>query len=212
MKYFKLKIIIVTGIILAAFLSCIKPVYPKEQVLQHSGTLVLLIPLLTDLRKKWMNMYSFAGLAIFIIIHIIGARYIYSNVPYNEWINSVMNFNINQFCGFERNQYDRFVHFAYGVLFFPLFYQMISKIKGFHSIYKIAVAWAFIQTFSMLYELFEWMLTLVMSNEAADNYNGQQGDIWDAQKDMFLAMLSSTITAIIFIIKKINLKSEINEL
>ena len=38
-----------------------------------------------------------------------------------------------------------------------------------------------IQTGSMIYELFEWTLTIVMTSEEADFYNGQQGDMWDAQ-------------------------------
>ena len=57
------------------------------------------------------------------------------------------------------------------------------------------MAWLIIQTGSMIYELFEWLLTI------ADNYNGQQGDIWDAQKDMVLAMLGSTVMAAFYLCK-----------
>lgn len=46
----------------------------------------------------------------------------------------------------------------------------------------------------------EWSLTIVMASESADYYNGQQGDMWDAQKDMALALLGSTITAGIYAI------------
>lgn len=63
------------------------------------------------------------------------------------------------------------------------------------------MAWLFIQTGSMIYELFEWLLTVVMTSEEADYYNGQQGDMWDAQKDMALAMLGSTIMAILYLFK-----------
>lgn len=66
---------------------------------------------------------------------------------------------------------------------------------------KIIIVWAFIQTASMISELFEWALTLVMSSQAANDYNGQQGDMWDAQKDMVLAMFGSTILAMIYWIK-----------
>ena len=65
----------------------------------------------------------------------------------------------------------------------------------------VFMAWLIIQTGSMVYELFEWLLTIVMSPELADNYNGQQGDIWDAQKDMVLAMLGSTIMAVWYLAK-----------
>lgn len=49
----------------------------------------------------------------------------------------------------------------------------------------------------MIYELFEWLLTIIVSSEAANNYNGQQGDMWDAQKDMALAFVGSTISALL---------------
>lgn len=44
---------------------------------------------------------------------------------------------------------------------------------------------------SALYEIFEWLLTIVAADDTADYYNGQQGDPWDAQKDMALAQLGS---------------------
>jgi putative membrane protein len=47
--------------------------------------------------------------------------------------------------------------------------------------------------FSLLYELFEWGLTMVLSPQDAAAYNGQQGDIWDAHKDMSLAMLGALL-------------------
>ena len=62
----------------------------------------------------------------------------------------------------------------------------------------LVIAWLFIQTFSMFYELFEWSLTVFMTENMAENYNGQQGDIWDAHKDMALAMLGSTISLFLF--------------
>lgn len=65
----------------------------------------------------------------------------------------------------------------------------------------VFMAWLIIQTGSMVYELFEWLLTIVLSPEQADNYNGQQGDIWDAQKDMVLAMMGSTLMAVYYFVK-----------
>jgi putative membrane protein len=53
----------------------------------------------------------------------------------------------------------------------------------------------------MIYELFEWLLTVVMTSEEADYYNGQQGDMWDAQKDMALAMIGSSIVAVLYLSK-----------
>ncbi len=46
---------------------------------------------------------------------------------------------------------------------------------------------------SMIYELIEWGIALGLSPQDAENYNGQQGDMWDAHKDMFLATLGAVI-------------------
>ena len=56
----------------------------------------------------------------------------------------------------------------------------------------LAVA-GWVLSLSCLYEIFEWLLTIVAAGETADRYNGQQGDIWDAQKDMALAALGAVM-------------------
>ncbi len=197
-----LKISIIVFLILFSVFSCINPVFPNEQILQHIGTVLLLMLLIPDLKQGKLSITSFLCIASYIFIHIIGARYIYSYVPYNEWINTAFNIDINTFFNTSRNHYDRFVHLASGILAFPYLYEIFGrKIKTKKSI-MILTVWAFIQTIGMLYELFEWLLTLVMSEEAANNYNGQQGDMWDAQKDMALALLGSTIMAFFYLLKR----------
>jgi putative membrane protein len=56
----KLKLILIIFIIVATIVTCINPVYPHEQFLQHAGTLLLLIPLFVDLRHDHMPMSAFA--------------------------------------------------------------------------------------------------------------------------------------------------------
>ena len=63
------------------------------------------------------------------------------------------------------------------------------------------MAWMMIQTGSLIYELFEWLLTIVMTAEEADYYNGQQGDMWDAQKDMALALVGSTGMFLVYAVR-----------
>lgn len=52
---------------------------------------------------------------------------------------------------------------------------------------------AWVLAISCLYEIFEWLLTIAAAGETADRYNGQQGDLWDAQKDMALAALGAVL-------------------
>ena len=46
---------------------------------------------------------------------------------------------------------------------------------------------------SLVYEWIEWLIAIGLSPEEAENYNGQQGDMWDAHKDMFLATLAAML-------------------
>jgi len=195
------KIVIVGLIVLFGIITCIHPVFPNEQFLQHVGTLLLLLIPVMDIRKNRLSMNSFVCVCLFIAIHILGARYIYSFVPYNDWFKAIFHIDLNTLFHTTRNHYDRFVHFFFGILAFPYLYELIDRKKGLNTFLKVVIVWSFIQSFSMMYEIFEWFLSTIMSDYDANNYNGQQGDLWDSQKDMVLAMLGSTIMSIIYLIK-----------
>ena len=193
------KLTIIVIVVIATIITCINPIYPQEQYLQHIGTVLLLLPLVTDAFRNKMPMSAFVGIALFTLIHVIGARYIYSYVPYKEWAVSLGIVDAGFFQD-PRNHYDRFVHFSFGVLLFPYLVYVCKKWFKQQRFVAVIMAWLMIQTGSMIYELFEWLLTVVMTSEAAENYNGQQGDMWDAQKDMALAMLGSTIMMLFYIV------------
>ena len=193
------KLLLIIAFLAFTAVTFIHPVYPREQFLQHAGTVLLLIPLFADLVKNRMPMSAFVGILLFAVLHVIGARYIYSYVPYKEWCVSLGIVDVSFFQD-PRNHYDRFVHFCFGVFLFPYLRYASKRWFSLKPIPAVFVAWLIIQTGSMVYELFEWLLTIVMSPEQADNYNGQQGDVWDAQKDMVLAMLGSTLMAVYYLV------------
>lgn len=196
----KTKLSFLLILIFITVITCINPIYPHEQFLQHAGTLLLMIPLLIDVVRNRMPNSTYIGIVLFTILHVVGARYIYSYVPYKEW--SVLLGIVNMdFFQDPRNHYDRFVHFAFGLLMLPYFIYLCKERLKQNYIASIIVSWLAIQTGSMIYELFEWLLTVVMTPEEASDYNGQQGDMWDAQKDMALAMIGSTITALWYYIR-----------
>ena len=188
----KTKLALTLFLVIIAIITCINPIYPDEQLLQHIGTVLLLIPLITDIFKKKMPMLAFAGIVCFTLLHIIGARYIYSYVPYKEVAVSLGIVGTDFFQD-SRNHYDRLVHFSFGLLLFPYLVYICRNYFKQQSSISIIMAWLIVQTGSMIYEMFEWLLTIMMTANDAENYNGQQGDIWDPQKDMGLALLGSTI-------------------
>lgn len=198
----RVKLIFLILLFVFTIITMIRPIYPHEQFLQHAGTLLLAIPLVFDLVKNRMPNNVYVCLVLFTFLHVLGARYIYSYVPYKEWCISLGIVDADFFQD-PRNHYDRLVHFAFGILLFPYFLYISRKWIKHMPIVAVFMAWLIVQTGSMIYELFEWLLTIVMTSTNANNYNGQQGDLWDAQKDMAWAMFGSTIMSSIYLIKSI---------
>ncbi|MDX8253271.1 DUF2238 domain-containing protein [Acinetobacter pittii] len=194
-KQFKLKHYIALGLLLIAIvISGIQPLEFEAYLLHQAGTVFMLILLFVIFKKIGLDFLSFTFYLLFLLIHIIGAHYLYSYVPYNDWIQQVFHFNLDQYMGWSRNMYDRLVHLAYGVLLYPLIYRVfqvwLPSAKPF-SLFLLVVQ--FVMASSVLYELIEWAIAIGLSPEEAENYNGQQGDMWDAHKDMLLATMGAII-------------------
>lgn len=135
----------------------------------------------------------------FLLLHIFGVVWSYSYVPYDEWSDDIFGISVSEFFGFKRNMYDRIVHFGYGVFCYSIIYDL-SKQYFYQNTHRqlIIIALLMNMASSMLYELFEWFLAIGLSPEQAENYNGQQGDMWDAHKDMGLALIGAVITSFIY--------------
>ena len=97
---------------LALCLSLVRPMFPREQLLQHAPTVAALALLLYSAGRRWISDTAMTCVVVFLLLHVIGARYIYSYVPLGEHLSWLA-------LGAEasgRNHYDRLVHLAFGVL------------------------------------------------------------------------------------------------
>ena len=173
----------------------------KEVYLNNVGSLLIILIFIWDIFKNRLSRSGFYGLLTFGIFHAIGSCWLYSYVPYNEWMIDYFSWDMNAYFGWERNHYDRMVHFSFGLLLFPSVVDYFKHKIPLANKYVLLITFLGIQTFSMIYELFEWNLSIFLSDGLADSYNGQQGDIWDAQKDMCLAMFGSLISYVYLAIK-----------
>jgi len=174
---------------------------PRTWLVENALVPVLLILLGVSYRALPLSRVSYSLIAIFLVLHEIGAHWTYSLAPYNELWESLFGVRLNDVLGLERNHLDRFVHFSYGLLFaYPLreVFLRLANVKGF---------WGYFLPFdlalstSTLFELVEWIAVLLAAPEVGSAYLGTQGDVWDAQKDitcaMFGALLAMAITAAI---------------
>ena len=167
--------------------------YPEIALLQHIPTLVFLIASPSLLRRWPLSTASLACIVAFLALHTLGGRYAYSNVPYDDWVRALSGMTLSDAMGWTRNHYDRLVHFAFGALSVLPVAEIARRWGGLtpRGAGLAVLAWAL--AISCLYEIFEWLLTIVAAGETADRYNGQQGDIWDAQKDMALATFGAIL-------------------
>ena len=169
----------------------IAPLYPREQWLQHAATIPLLVAAVVAARRRWLSDAAIACCLAFLLLHALAARWIYSYVPYETWCDAAFGSGPAEWFGWRRNHFDRLVHVAFGVLLTPPLRELAQR-AGLRPVAACATAWLTVAGASACYEVFEWLLAVVAAPEMAERYNGQQGDPWDAQKDMALAMAGST--------------------
>lgn len=176
-------------------LSLVRAPYPAEQALQHIPTGVAIALLAIAIHRRWLSTVALACTIAFLWLHILGARYIYSYVPYDDWLQALTGGSLAQWFGWSRNHYDRLVHLLFGVLIVVPAAEVAEQHGRLHRSWAIAFAICFVTAISAGYEIVEWLVAIVMSPQHAEAYNGQQGDPWDAQKDMALALVGSGVTA-----------------
>ena len=162
------------------------PLHPAEQALHHSLTALGLVALGLVQRRRPLPYASFLLILIFLTLHSVAARWIYSFVPYDDWTDALFGFRVNDLFGWQRNNFDRLVHLAYGLCFGPVLFTRFREAG--RSVRRSALlAVEVVLSTSAVYELFEWAVAMTLAPAAAEAYNGQQGDVWDAHKDMALA-------------------------
>lgn len=138
---------------------------------------------------SWCLVFSFLAL------HEIGSHFTYSRVPWMEWSRDLIGWA----PAWERNHYDRFVHLAFGLLLTrPIAELLAQPLAGSPRLRRVLPVCCLV-TLSAAYELLEWGAAAIVEPDLGIAFVGAQGDIWDAQKDMSLALCGSCVaTAIVW--------------
>jgi putative membrane protein len=174
--------------------SCVRPPYLQFLLMQHVPTVLAALLLGYFAHRFPISRLSFTSITLFLALHTLGARYLYSYVPYDNWSETLLGVNISDTFGFQRNHYDRLVHFSYGLLLAIPIQEFESRHLGLSSTLASVLAIEAILATSAGYELIEWLVSVVFTPEWADQFLGQQGDIFDGQKDTALATLGALLS------------------
>jgi len=148
------------------------------------------LPILFFTYKKLpLTKLMYVLLILHFIILSVGAIYTYAEVPLGFWMQD--------WFGFTRNNYDKIGHFAQGFIPAVLIRELLLKTSPLKKgkwlnfiIISIALA------ISAFYELIEWW-TALSQGASAEAFLGLQGDQWDAQSDMLMALIGASLALII---------------
>ena len=164
-------------------------------LLENTLVFLFLGFLIISYKKFQFSDLSYLLICVYLCLHVYGSKYTYAENPFGYWLKDYFNMS--------RNHYDRIVHFSFGFLLaYPMRELFLKWFK-----FPNWVAWTLpieiTLSISGFYELIEWAVADVFFKAQGDAYLGTQGDIWDAQKDIFLAFLGAiTATTIVSLIRK----------
>ena len=170
------------------------PVDRSDWLLENVLLLMGVVVLVATRKRLPLSGISYTCILVFLCLHVIGAHYTYAEVPYDAAFRSLTGQSFNELVGWKRNNYDRVVHFSYGLLLaYPIreLFLRVADVRGFWGYF---LPLDLTMSSSMLYELIEWLAAESFGSGLGAAFLGSQGDEWDAQKDMALASLGALIT------------------
>jgi putative membrane protein len=171
----------------------IAPWYREDWLLENLLVFIAIPLLVFGIRRLRLSNLSYTLLFLFFVLHEIGAHFTYSLVPYDAWFQALSGHALNGLLGWERNHYDRVIHFAYGFMILPAVVELLEHVASPRGIWRFILPVTFIFSHSVIYELVEMGAAWRFGGDLGTAYLGTQGDEWDAQKDMSLAALGAVL-------------------
>lgn len=139
-----------------------------------------------------LSNWSYTLMFFWLACHTVGAHFTFAEVPFG-WFNDL--------TGSSRNHFDRIAHFTVGFYAFPVAEYLVRKqyagriISGLFGLF-------FVMAVAAAYEIIEWQYAVIVGGSNADDFLGCQGDVWDAQKDMFCDTCGAVFSLVLFYLVK----------
>lgn len=169
----------------------VAPSYRQDWLLENVLVFVAL-PLVIAAHRS-LSDRALTAVFVFLLLHALGAHYTYAEVPYDAWARALTGHSISDLLGFERNHFDRLVHFLYGLLITPAVVELMDRGIVMRGAWRWLVPFTFMASHAAIYEMIEWLAAEWFGGDLGVAYLGTQGDVWDAQKDTALAVLGGAI-------------------
>ena len=189
-------------------LLAIEPHDRSDWALENALVVAAGVALVCSYKRLILSRISYTLIFMFLALHTIGAHWTYSLVPYDAAFHDITGFSFDELMGWERNQYDRIVHFAFGLLLAYPIRELFLRVAEVRGAWGYFLPVALTMAASTLYELVEWWAAEIFGGDLGIAFLGTQGDVWDAQKDMWLATLGALIAMGITALINVNLQKD----
>lgn len=179
-------------LVVALILLVVSGIGPKDRFtwwLEVAPILLVLPVLVLTARRFPLTSLAYRLIFVHALILMLGGHYTYAEVPLGFWVRDLL--------GFARNHYDRLGHVAQGFVPAIVVREVLRRKTPI-----VSRGWLFflvtcvVLAISAAYELLEW-LAAVTTGSAAMAFLGTQGDVWDTQWDMFLALCGAIAAQLI---------------
>lgn len=153
--------------------------------LMEVAPVLIALPLMIATRHSYpLTLLLTVLIAIHALVLIGGGAYTYAHVPFGFWLQDIL--------GTLRNPYDKIGHFMQGFVPAMVAREILLRgdfVRGRRMTAFLCVCVA--MAISACYELIEWAAALALG-QGADEFLGTQGDVWDTQSDMFMALIGAS--------------------
>lgn len=172
------------AVVLAALAASAIAPYDRLTWWMEVAPVLIALPVLAATRGRFpLSRLLYVLIAVHALVLILGGAYTYARVPLGSWLQDAF--------GFARNPYDRIGHFMQGLVPALVAREILLR-RGFVASRAMAgfLAACVALSVSALYEIVEWQAAVLLG-QGADEFLGTQGDPWDTQWDMFMALLGA---------------------
>ncbi|MDE3118601.1 MAG: DUF2238 domain-containing protein [Nitrospirota bacterium] len=167
----------------------ISPLDRRDWFLENILSVALVAVLAVTYRRFPFSLLSYGLMTVFLTLHTVAAHYTYSEVPAGSLLKDAM--------ALERNHFDRVAHFAFGLLMTYPLREFLVRTVPLTGLWSYVLPVAVLLALSGLFEIIESWVAQIVSPELGHAYLGTQGDIWDAQQDMTVALCGAILCMVL---------------
>jgi putative membrane protein len=175
--------IMLAGYIVVFFVLSLRPADRFDWWYESIIPIIVLVLLFVSYNINKLTNMSYFCIMVMLVLHAFGAHYTYQDCPLGSWM-------IERF-GLMRNDFDRITDLSFGLLISIPVLDIIYRRIRIRYIKACVLSIVIILAAAALYEIFEMLSVLILSERSGEVFLGLQGDKWDSQRDMAFALLGS---------------------